>query len=73
MIVVYKWTWQFLGVCGAIIIVISIGSTISIIVSSNFGITIGGISDILNVFGVVGVFEILIVFSQRILGFFESV
>ena len=48
--------WGFFGVYGASIIVISFGGIISIIVSSNFGITIGGISDVLNCFLVMWAF-----------------
>ena len=56
----------FFGVCGARVIVRSIGGISSIIVSSNFGITIGGISDVFKMgyFGVVCVFGIFIAFSQ---------
>ena len=50
MIAVSKWIWGCFGVCGARIIVGSIGGIRSIIVRINIGITIRGISDIFKVF-----------------------
>ena len=50
-----------LGDYGSRIIISSIGGIRRTIARRNVYITIGGISDVLNFFGVVGVFEIFIV------------